>query len=69
MALGKAVIVGAFAAMAVPWVMRDEPGAFGEWIQTGVMELSLGGTAIRWSWPLFIAVTLFAWGFLAWADR
>ena len=69
MALGKAVMIGTVAALAVPWAMRGETGYLGEWIQLGVMELSLGSADIRWSWPLFIAVTLFAWGFLAWADR
>ncbi len=69
MALGKAVIIGTFAALAVPWVMRDQAGELGGWVQLGVMELSLGGSVVRWSWPLFCAVTLFAWGFLAWADR
>ena len=69
MALGKAVLVGSVAALAVPWVMWNETGMLGEWVHLGVMQLSLAGTAIRWSWPLFCAVTLFAWGFLAWAER
>ena len=69
MALGKAVLIGSVAALAVPWVMWNETGTLGEWVHRGVMELSLGGTAIRWSWPLFCAITLFAWGFLAWAER
>jgi len=69
MALGKAVMIGAVAAMAIPWAMRGETGDLGSWVQLGVMQLSLGSAAIRWSWPLFAAVTLFAWGFLAWADR
>jgi len=69
MALGKAVLVGVVAASAIPWAMRDETDELGRVVQLGVMHLSLGGVDLRWSWPLFSAVTLFAWGFLAWADR
>ena len=69
MALGKAVLVGAVAASAIPWAMREETDELGRWVQLGVMQFSLGGAELRWSWPLFSAVTLFAWGCLAWADR
>jgi hypothetical protein len=69
MALGKAVLVGAVAALAIPFAMRGATGQLGEWLRLGVTELSLGDSTIVWSWPLFSVVTLFAWGFLAWADR
>ena len=69
MALGKAVLIGAVAAVAVPTVMRRETGELGYWVQRGVLEFTVAGADIRWSWPLFCLVTLFAWGFLAWANR
>jgi hypothetical protein len=69
MALGKAVLIGAVAALAIPFVMHGASGQLGDWLRLGVFELSLGDTRIVWSWPLFCAVTLFAWGFLAWAER
>ena len=69
MALGKAVVIGAVAALALPWAMHGEAGELSSWVQLGLMELSLAGAHIRWSWPIFCAVTLFAWGFLAWAER
>ena len=69
MALGKAVTIGAVAAVAVPWAMHGETGDLGDWLRRGVVELSLGSVEIRWSWPLFCAVTLFAWALIAWADR
>jgi hypothetical protein len=69
MALGKAVMIGAIAALAMPFVMRDETGRLEGLLGLGVVELSLGGTRIAWSWPLFCMITLFAWGFLAWAER
>ena len=69
MALGKAVLIGAVAALAIPFVMRGDAGQLSEWLRLGLAEFSLGGSTIAWSWPLFCAVTLFAWGFLAWADR
>ena len=69
MALGKAVMIGAVAALAIPWAMHGETGQLGDWVQLGVVEFNIGGTGLRWSWPLFCAVTLFAWALIAWADR
>ena len=69
MALTKAVMIGAVAALAVPWAMRGDPGQIGAWMQRGLVDFNLGSTHFLWSWPLFCVVTLFAWGFLAWAER
>ena len=69
MAIGKAVMIGAIAALAVPWAMHGEPGKLGDWMQRGLVEFSPGSIHMFWSWPLFCVVTLFAWGFLAWAER
>jgi hypothetical protein len=69
MALGKALLVGAVAAIGVPYVMADETGRLGEWLHRGLVHPAWGEVAIPWSWPLFATVTLFAWGFLAWANK
>jgi hypothetical protein len=69
MALGKALLVGAVAAIGVPYVMAGATGRIGEWLHRGLVHPAIGDVAIPWSWPLFAAVTLFAWGFLAWANK
>ena len=69
MALGKAVLIGAIAALAVPYVMRDGTSDISAWVHRGLVDFSLGSVQIGWSWPLFCVVTLFAWGFLAWSER
>lgn len=69
MALGRAAAIGAIAASAVPYAMRNETGQLGDLVHRGVIRFPVGGVHLHWSWPLFGIVTLFAWGFLAWADR
>ena len=69
MALGKAAVAGAVAALALPYVMRDDHDAFGGWIHRGTINFDLGGVHLAWSWPIFCVVTLFAWGLLAWANK
>lgn len=69
MALVKAVIVGAVAALAVPYAIRSGSGQLVEWLHYGVVQFSAGGVHLAWSWPLFCIVTLFTWAMLAWANR
>ena len=69
MALVKAVLVGAVAAIAVPYVIRGGSGGFVETLQTGLVRVSLGGVHFDWSWLLFCIVTLFTWAMLSWASR
>ncbi|HEX6377159.1 MAG TPA: hypothetical protein VFZ91_15715 [Allosphingosinicella sp.] len=69
MALGKAVLVGIVASLAIPYVFRHDTGQLGEWSRLGLVRFALGDTPLGWSLPLFAAVTLFAWLFLAWAER
>jgi hypothetical protein len=69
MALGKAVLVGVVASLAIPYVFRNDPGQLGEWSRIGLVRFTLGDTPLGWSLPLFAGVTLFAWLFLSWADR
>ncbi|HEX8309077.1 MAG TPA: hypothetical protein VF645_11745 [Allosphingosinicella sp.] len=69
MALGKAVLGGLVASIAIPYVMRGDSGQLGEWARRGLIHFDVAGHPIYWSLPLFAGVTLFAWLFLSWADR
>jgi hypothetical protein len=69
MALGKAVIVGLAASVAIPYVARGDEGQLGQWSRIGIVPFSVGDTHLAWSLPLFAAVTLFAWVFISWAER
>jgi hypothetical protein len=69
MALGKAVVAGAAAALAIPWALAGAEGPIGDLVRSNLIRLTLGGTTLAWSWTLFCVVTLIAWAFLAWAER
>ncbi len=69
MALGKAVLGGLVASIAIPYVLRSDSGQLGEWTRRGLIDFEVGGYQIYWSLPLFAAVTLFAWLFLSWAEK
>lgn len=69
MALVKAVLAGAVAAIAVPYVIRGGSGGFVEMLETGLVQVHVAGIHFAWSWLLFCVVTLFTWAFLAWANR
>jgi hypothetical protein len=69
MALGKAVLTGLVASLAIPYVFRHDMGQLGQWSRIGLVRFTLGDTPLGWSLPLFAGVTLFAWLFLSWADR
>ena len=69
MALGKAVLVGMVASLALPYVFKDDQGQLGHWAHIGLVRFTIGDTPLGWSLPLFAGVTLFAWLFLAWAER
>ena len=69
MPLVKAVVAGAIAAIAIPFLARGADGEIGGWASYGVVHLNAGGTHLAWSWPIFGIVTLFTWGLLAAANR
>lgn len=69
MALGKAILGGLVASLAIPYIFRSDAGQLGEWSRIGLIRFTLGDTPLGWSLPLFAAVTLFAWLFLSWAER
>ncbi len=69
MALVKAVAAGAVAAVGVPYALSAKTGGLGDVVRANATRLPLGEGGIAWSWTTFAAVTLLAWGLLAWADR
>ena len=69
MAVGKAAILGALAAIGVPFLLRQAGETTDGWLVTGLSRFAAGGYAIDWSWPIFGGVTLVAFGFLAWAEK
>ncbi|MEA3064576.1 MAG: hypothetical protein QOJ27_1022 [Sphingomonadales bacterium] len=69
MALGKAILTGLVASLAIPYVFSGDQGQLGTWSRIGLVRFTLGDTPLGWSLPLFAAVTLFAWLFLSWAER
>ena len=69
MALVKAILTGAVAAIAIPYIDRGGSASDFEWLRYGVVEVTAAGWHFAWSWPIFCVVTLFTWGMLAWANR
>ena len=69
MALPSAIIVGMIAAIGIPYVTADLDSELGRFIRDSSIRIPLGDTHIIWSWTLFALVTLFAWGFFAWAQK
>jgi len=69
MALPSAIMVGAIAALAVPYAIGDLETEFGQFIRDTSIRLDFGSVQVTWSWMLFAIITLFAWGFFAWAQK
>jgi hypothetical protein len=69
MALTKAVAGGLVAAVALPSVLDGQQGRLGDYARAFSDPLTLGSVHLSWSWTIFAVVTLFAWGFLAWAEK
>jgi hypothetical protein len=69
MALGKAVLVGLVASLAIPYVFKSDHAQLGRWAEIGQIHFTVGHTPIGWSLPLFAGLTLFAWLFLSLAER
>ena len=69
MAGPRAIIIGAGAALALPYVMRNDPEALGGWVHRGVVHFSLSNYHFAWSWPIFCLITLLAWACFSWAER
>lgn len=64
MALARAVVVGAVAAIAIPYLNSEDGGQLSEWLGRGVVHFTAGTFHLAWSWPIFCIVTLLAWALL-----
>jgi hypothetical protein len=53
------VILGGVAAVGVPWAFDGERTLLARWVDAGTVDLPFAG--LEFSWPLFCAVTGFAW--------
>lgn len=69
MAVGKAAIAGAIAALGLPWMFRGGSGQLAEWVSASSVHFSIGSVQLVWSWTIFCVVTLFAWALIAVAGR
>ena len=69
MALTKAIAGGMVAAVALPTALAGHSGTIGDYVRAFSDRLTLGSFHFEWSWTIFAAVTLFAWAFLAWANK
>jgi hypothetical protein len=69
MALGKSVLIGLVASLAVPFVLSNNAGQLSEWVRRGLVDFELGGEKIGWSLPIFAGVTLLAWLLLLWSEK
>ena len=65
MPLARAVVVGAIAAIAIPYLNQEDGGQLSEWLGRGVVHLMVGSVHLAWSWPIFCIVTLLTWGLLS----
>ena len=69
MALGKAVLIGVVASIALPYVLRARSGQIGDWAGRGLLQFDVAGHHVSWSLPLFAGITLFAWLIFTWANK
>ena len=69
MALGKSVLIGLVASVAVPFVLKSHSGQLGDWVRRGLVDFDVAGHQIGWSLPIFAGVTLLSWLLLSWAER
>ena len=69
MAVGKAALAGAIAALGLPWMFRGGSGQLAEWVMASSVHFTIAGVQLIWSWTIFCVVTLFAWALIAFAER
>jgi len=68
MALVKAVVIGAAAAIGLPWLVRDQRD-FGGIFDVWVLRPVPGNLEIHFSIPVFLIITLFAWAIFVWTEK
>ena len=65
MPLVKAVVAGAIAAIAIPFLARGESASSADGSAAAWSISRPAATILDWSWPIFCVVTLLTWGLLA----
>jgi len=68
MAIGKAVGLGMVAAIALPYILRDLTGPFGDFVANTTLHFPLSGHILFWNWLVFSIVTLAGWALLRAAE-
>jgi len=56
----RSAIFGGLAALAVPTVLESVDGGVARFIRNTSMHFEITGIFFRWSWPIFVVVTLFS---------
>jgi hypothetical protein len=69
MKLLGAVVLGGGAAVALPLLLRDAPGAVGRAADYGIIHPIPGAAHLPFSLPVFLFITIFAVLFTSWANR
>lgn len=64
MALPTALLTGAVAGVAVPWLVNRSDAMQGGVLAGEIVRLPFGGIAFHWSWLIFSVVTVIAWASL-----
>lgn len=62
MALPTALLTGAVAGVAVPWLVNRSDDMQGGVLAGEFVRLPFGGITFHWSWLVFSLVTIIAWG-------
>jgi hypothetical protein len=60
MSMTRSAIFGALAALGVPTILRDMDGTIADFIYHTSTGFNIAGIWLRWSWPIFVVVTLFS---------
>jgi hypothetical protein len=60
MTLVRSAIFGSLAALGVPTVMRGMDGTVSDFVHRTSTAFDIAGIWLRWSWPIFVVVTLFS---------
>ncbi len=64
MALPTALLTGAVAGVAVPWLVNRSDDMQGGVLAGQLVRLPVGGVTFHWSWLVFALVTVIAWASL-----
>lgn len=63
----KPLFFGMLAAIGVATVAHDAVGLLGDFARWHSLQVRAAGYTLFFSVPVFVVVTLFGWGFIAWS--